>query len=64
MLVRDILDVQNNNMANMDKAKLITKMLKARAKRHNPKDADTPIGWCSSPYGGSPFSRAGGSMPA
>ncbi len=53
MRVRDILDVQNNKMPNMEKATLLTKLLKARARRYNPKDTEDPQGWNAGPYPGS-----------
>jgi len=64
MKVRDILDIQNNNMPNREKGVLITRLLKARARRYNPKDTEDPQGWNSGLYGGTPFSRSGGTMPA
>lgn len=53
MKVRDVLDVQNNKMPNMEKGVLITRLLKARARRNNPQDCETPSGWNAGPYPGS-----------
>lgn len=52
MKVRDVLDIQNNNMPNMEKAVLITRLLKARGRRNNPKDTEDPQGWNAGPYPG------------
>lgn len=53
MKVRDVLDIQNNKMPNHEKAVLLTKMLKARARKNNPMDCEQPLGWNMSPYPGS-----------
>ncbi len=53
MRVRDILDIQNNKMPNYEKGVLITRLLKARARRHNPMDTEMPTGWNAGPYPGS-----------
>lgn len=53
MRVRDILDIQNNKMPNREKGVLITKLLRARARRYNPTDTETPTGWNAGPYPGS-----------
>lgn len=53
MLVRDIIDIRNAKSGNMEKAKMIATMLKARARRFNPTDTETPTGWNASPYPGS-----------
>lgn len=52
MKVRDILDIMNNRMPNMEKAVLITRLLKARARSNNPKDTEDPQGWNAGPYPG------------
>lgn len=52
MKVRDILDVQNVKMGNLEKATLITRLLKARARGNNPKDSEDPQGWNAGPYPG------------
>lgn len=61
MRVRDILDVQNNKMPNYEKGVLLTRMLKARARRNNPKDCEEPTGWNASPYPGS-LMKGGGAQ--
>lgn len=59
MNVREILGIENTKMPNMERATLITKMLKARARRHNPKDSEEPTGWNASPYPGSSTATLG-----
>lgn len=53
MKLRDIIDVQNTKMGNLAKGTLLIRMLKARARRNNPTDTETPTGWNASPYPGS-----------
>jgi hypothetical protein len=60
MVVRDILDITNKRMSNVEKGLLITRMLKAKARRFNPTDTETPNGWNASPYPGS-LTKGGGS---
>jgi hypothetical protein len=62
MKVRDVLDIQNKSMGNREKGLLLTKMLKARAKRYNPTDTEIPSGWNASPYQGGVEGRAGGQL--
>lgn len=59
MKVRDVLDIQNNKMPNMEKGVLIARLLRARARRNNPMDTETPTGWNASPYPGS-LTKGGG----
>ena len=53
MEVRDIIEIRNTRTGNREKALMIAKLLKARARRNNPTDTETPSGWNASPYPGS-----------
>jgi hypothetical protein len=50
MRVADLLAVKDSRIGNREKAMLIARMQKARAKRGNPQDAETPSGWNSTPF--------------
>lgn len=62
MKVRDVLDIQNKKMNNHEKGLLLTRMLKARARRNNPTDTEIPSGWNAGPYQGGDQGRAGGQL--
>jgi hypothetical protein len=59
MKVREILDIKNSKMGNMEKARLIANMFRARSKRNNPSDGETPSGWNAAPYPGSQTDHTG-----
>lgn len=59
MKVADLLAIRDSKTNNHEKALLIARMQRARAKRHNPTDTEDPSGWNASPYPGSQTDRTG-----
>lgn len=53
MRVEDLIAIKDSKIAGHEKAMLIAKMMRAKAKRANPEDPDTPSGWNASPFPGS-----------
>ena len=53
MRVADLFAIKDSNVSNREKALIIARLLKMRAKRHNPQDGEIPSGWNASPYPGS-----------
>lgn len=49
MKVRELLNIKDSNIPNSQKAKMIVNMLKARSRRNNPQDGETPLGWNAGP---------------
>lgn len=54
MKVEDLLSaVKDSRVNNREKALLIARMQRTRAKRNNPTDTEIPSGWNAAPYPGS-----------
>lgn len=59
MKVEDLLAIKDSKINNREKADLITKMMRVKAKKANPMDADLPSGWNASPFPGSQTDHTG-----
>lgn len=53
MTVEELLAIKDSKVNNREKAMLIARMQRVRAKKSNPTDTETPSGWDASPYVGS-----------
>jgi hypothetical protein len=53
MRVEDLLAIKDSKVNNREKALMIAKMLRVKAKKQNPMDTDLPTGWNASPFPGS-----------
>jgi hypothetical protein len=60
MRVEDLFAVRDGKINNYEKALLIAKMQRIRAKQSNPTDTDIPTGWNASPFPGSRTDSTGG----
>jgi hypothetical protein len=60
MRVQELLALKDSKINNREKAALIAGMQRAKAKKANPSDTETPTGWNASPYPGSQTDSTGG----
>lgn len=60
MKVDELLAIKDSKINNREKAMMIAKMQRVKAKKANPMDTELPSGWNASPFPGSQTDRTGG----